>query len=132
MPSAHRIMTKKVDDIDGKKRLVVEDDKHIVIVRPKAIVDSSGTTWASEIVQLRIQFPDIFEIPDERTVPVFKRSYAACLEAASFLYMDMTEVDDINKVTKHCSCPHRAYETKRVTKLLESLRRATGLLSNDE
>lgn len=123
-PSAHRIMTKKIDDIDGKKRLVVEDDKHVVVVRPKAFVDSSGSSWASEIVRLRIMFPDMFEIPDERNIPVSKRSYVSSIEAAAFLYKDMTEDEDIDKVTNDCLCPHRAYEKKRLTKLCESVQRA--------
>lgn len=121
-PSAHRVMTKKVVDIDGNKRLIVEDDKHIVVVRPKALVDSSGSTWASEIVRLRAEFPETFEATDERNISVEKRSYTTCLEAAAFQYMDMTEADDINKVTANHSCEHRVYEKKRVTKCFRKLK----------
>lgn len=53
-PAAHRIMTKKVITMsDGSEKLVTENDEHIVILRPKAYVTSSGSTWASETHRLR-------------------------------------------------------------------------------
>lgn len=123
-PSAHRVMHKQVIDIDSKKRVVVEEDHHFVVIRPKAIIDSSGTTWASEIVRLRILTPDIFELPNERTVPEINRSYIAYLHAAAFLYFDMTESEDIKKITSLETCPHRKYELERLTHYLLEVQQA--------
>lgn len=43
-PATHRILNKEGVEVDGKEKLISSGDKHIVIVRPKQIVDSSGTT----------------------------------------------------------------------------------------
>ena len=47
-----------------KEKLITNEDSHFVFVRPKAIVVSSGSTWASETVWLRQRSPDNFEIAD--------------------------------------------------------------------
>ena len=48
-PGAHRVFAKEAAMTDkGEEKLITTDDNHFVFVRPKAIVDSSGTTWASE------------------------------------------------------------------------------------
>lgn len=131
--SAHRIMTKSPVVIDGQTKMVTDSDNHFVIVRPKAIVDSSGTTWASEIARLRIMSPDVFEIPsDKQTSQCSKedRSFAAYIYYATFLYMDMTEEEDLKKVTSNSDSPHRIYEKKRVCHLLNELQAATDIQPN--
>lgn len=42
-PSAHRIFAKTPSMLDGKERLLTTDDNHIVFLRPKYYVGSSGT-----------------------------------------------------------------------------------------
>ena len=44
-PATHRIFTKETG-VD-KKNLVTVDDHHFVVVRPKAIIGSSDTVWAT-------------------------------------------------------------------------------------
>ena len=53
-PGTHRIFTKAstMSDI-GEEKLVTDEDSHFVFVCPKAIVGSSGSTWARETVRLR-------------------------------------------------------------------------------
>jgi hypothetical protein len=64
-PSTHRILNKESIEIDGKEKLVNKKDTHIVFVRPKAFVDSSGTTWANETMRLRNIHPSEFEVDGE-------------------------------------------------------------------
>ena len=66
MPSTHRILDKKYETIDGEERLVNENNTHIVFVRPKTFVHSSGTTWANETIRLRGMFPEECETVDSQ------------------------------------------------------------------
>ena len=62
-PGAHTIFSKSSTMSDvGEERLITDEDSHFVFVRPKAIVGSSGSTWASETVRLRQRNPDNFEV----------------------------------------------------------------------
>ena len=50
-PGAHRIFTKEISMSDSKdEEKLITKDSHFVFVRPKAIVESSGSTWASETI----------------------------------------------------------------------------------
>lgn len=114
-PAAHRIFTKKGVMEDDKEVLVTEEDHHIVYVRPKAIVGSSGSVWASETVNLRHRSPDMFEIVSKEQVYTQDfRSVCAEIHDYLFQYVDMTELDDLKKVTSQKECPHRSYEHQRV------------------
>jgi hypothetical protein len=125
-PAAHRIMTKESEIIDGEKNLKTKSDNHFVIVRPKAFVDSSGSTWASDIVRLTIDNPDVFEIPrDEGSAATTQhRQMTTLIRNACFQYIDMTMNDDIKKISTDSQCPHRSYELNRVIRLLRHLDRA--------
>ena len=53
-PGSHRVMTEEsIKDKDGHEKLVTDIDNHTVFIRPKAIIGSSGSVWASEVVRLR-------------------------------------------------------------------------------
>ena len=56
-PSAHRIFSKVGEIINGVEKLITDEDNHIVFVRPKFYIGSSGTVWASETVNLRYIYP---------------------------------------------------------------------------
>ena len=60
-PAAHRISTTKGPIKDDEKTLETDEDHHFVYVRPKAIIGSSGSVWASETVDLRHRSPDVFQ-----------------------------------------------------------------------
>ena len=51
-PSTHRILHKEGVIVDGSEKLVFTGASHFVFTRPKAVIDSSGTTWANETVFL--------------------------------------------------------------------------------
>ena len=61
-PGSHRIFTKSRVMADNDEKLITEDDRHHVFVRPKAIVGSSGSVWASETIRLRHEDPTAFEV----------------------------------------------------------------------
>ena len=63
-PSTHRILTQEPVVIDGKEKLLMENDRHIVVTLPKAYVDSSGNTWANETERLHLLHPDEFRAKD--------------------------------------------------------------------
>ena len=105
------------------KKLITTDDNHFVFVRPKAIVDSSGTTWASETVRLRQRNPDLFEFEETGQVEYSKPFRRACAIAENdcFLYNDMTEEDDLSKVTAEEECGHCKYECERLSHLRKEI-----------
>ena len=62
-PGSHRVMTKRsVKDESGSEKLITDVDHHTAFVRPKAIVGSSGTVWASEMVHMRHTNVSIFQV----------------------------------------------------------------------
>ena len=121
-PAAHRIIKKETKEVDGKDMLFTTSDRHFVIVRPKAFVDSSGTTWASEKVRLRQEEPDTFEVV-EGSLSISSRviSYASKVRDTVFLYNDMSVERDYERVTNNPSCPYSAYEIERLEHLLQNL-----------
>ena len=101
---------------DNDEKLVTEDDRHHVIVRPKAIVGSSGSIWARETIRLRHEDPAAFEVEKTETNAehsLWFRKCCARLHDDLFLYYDMTESDDLNKITEEHNCKFYAYEKQR-------------------
>lgn len=95
-PAAHRIFTKKGSIKDDEETLEIDEDHHFVYVRPKAIIESSGST------------------SNEHTYTEAFRSFCAHAHGYLFQYMDMSDVVDMSKVTTKSECPHRLYEASRV------------------
>ena len=63
-PGTHRTFTKEscMSEEKNEEKLVTKDDSHFLFMRPKAIIESSGTTWASETIRLRQRHPDLFDV----------------------------------------------------------------------
>lgn len=122
-PGAHRIFTKSSTMSDTNEKPVTDDDNHFVFVRPKALVGSSGTVWASETIRLRQRHPEMFEVADE-TKPLYSvgfRKTCSSIHCACFLYTDMTEDDDIVKATGRNSCEYTKYERVRLVQLKKEI-----------
>lgn len=51
-PSTHSVFRKRPVQINDEDKLVMDSDRHFVVVPPKAIVDCSGATWANETQRL--------------------------------------------------------------------------------
>ena len=122
-PGSHRVFTKSSVMNETEEKLITEDDRHYVFVRPKAIVGSSGTVWASETVRLRHEDPSAFEV-DEPTPgsPQYSLGFRKCcarLHDDLFLYYDMTESDDLDKISGETgsNCKFFTYEKERAEHL---------------
>lgn len=114
-PSTHRIFSQEVVVIDEKEKLLMKDNRHFVLVQPKVYVDSSGNTWANETERLRLLYPDEFEAEGlGNTYSKVFRTFCAAVRDDIFLYVDMTEEQDILKVTRENTCKYRLYEMQRV------------------
>ncbi len=101
---------KGVVDDQGKETLITDDDFHFVVFRPKVIVGSSGSVWASETVRLRHEYPDVFEMQTENEYSVAFRTFCARLQDSLYLYVDMSEEEDLKKMTNQTDCPFVCYE----------------------
>ena len=102
-PGSHRITTKQsVKDDAGSERLINDTDQHFVFVRPKALIESSGSVWASEIVLLRHTNPNTFEVEaNKMQTPEYTESFRSCcamLHDHTFLFEDMTTDADLEKL----------------------------------
>ena len=132
-PAAHRIFTKKGSIKDDEETLETDEDHHFVYVRPKAIIGSSGSLWASETVDLRHRSPDVIEMPTSNELTYTEAFRGFCAHAHDYLfqYMDMSDVVDMSKVTTKSECPHRLYEASRVDHLQRGLKRALETFDMD-
>ncbi|CAH3032576.1 unnamed protein product, partial [Porites lobata] len=112
-PGSHRVFTKSSVMNETEEKLITEDDRHYVFVRPKAIVGSSSTVWASETVRLRHEDPSAFEYS------LGFRKCCARLHDDLFLYYDMTESDDLDKISGETgsNCKFFTYEKERAEHL---------------
>ena len=132
-PGAHRVFAKAPATAnEGDEKLVTTDDNHFVFVRPKALVNSSGSTWASETVRLRQRNPELFEVKGTSQTDYSEPFRQACAiaENACFLYKDMTEEDDVKRVSAEEDCTYRKYESERLSNLWKELKSAHLLENN--
>ncbi|XP_070571361.1 uncharacterized protein [Ptychodera flava] len=134
-PSAHRIFTKKGDTVDGKEVLLTDEDTHVVFVRPKFYVGSSGTVWASEIIRTRHMFPDLFEVLQDnerqKSSQAF-RSFCARIHDDIFLYIDMSEENDFKRTSPgDTNNIHTKYEIDRLRHLNHRVDLAVADISHE-
>jgi len=98
----------------GKEQVVLKDDNSLVTVRPKFYIGSSGSVWASELVFLRWQHPNLFEIENPHSFSIGLRKYSAMVRDIMFYFVDTTEQQDIEKITESSSCVFRDFEITRL------------------
>ena len=93
-------MTKEEED---EEKLINKTDSHFVFVRPKSIVGSSGSVWASDAVRLWHENTATFQIESSNTSScTYTKEFSSCcviLHDYAFLYQDMTDCEDIEKLT---------------------------------
>lgn len=117
-PSTHRILNKEGIEVNGQEKLVSVGDEHFVFIRPKQIVNSGGTTWANETHRLRCEFPDSFEVQSDTLISKEIRSFASAIQGDVYLFRDMSEKGDIEKVTDSLCCRYKEHEERRLNHLL--------------
>ena len=122
-PATHRILNKEGVDVNGQEKLHSTGDEHFVFIRPKQLVDSSGTTWGNETHGLRCHFPDSFEVNNMDGLPVIPqeiRCFTSSLQADVCLYFDMSEKDYVEKVTTSPSCEFREHEKRHLIQRIQN------------
>ena len=124
-------MTKESSkDDSGHEKLINNHDSHFVFIRPKSIVGSSGTVWASELVRLWHNNPKVFEIDEVVSKnPSYSDEFSsvcAVLHDFSFQYQDMTVEEDIGKLTGDLSAEQisavLSYEKMRIDRVINALK----------
>ena len=96
-PSAHRIFSKVGEMIEDNEKLITDEDYHFVFIRPKFFFGSSGSVWATEKVNLRYLYPNIFEMLGKKSdFSSAFRSICAQLHNSVYLYNDMCEPGDFS------------------------------------
>ena len=101
-----------------------KDDNHIVFVRPKALVDSSGTTWANETERLRSMFPDKFEVLEGGSQVNYSahfRGVCARIHDDVRLFIEITVAEDLERVFNSPENIHYKYESERISHLVARL-----------
>ena len=125
-PATHRILNKEGVDVNGQEKFISTGDEHFVFVQPKQFVNSSGTTWANETHSLRCHFPDSFEVSSVHALLSFPkevRCFTSGLQVDVYLFRDMSEKEDVEKVTTSQSCVFRDYEKRHLKHLPKELRK---------
>ena len=105
------------------EKLVSKGDRHFVFSRPKAVVDSSGTTWANETVLLCHTHPEEFDVSgtDKGHSPS-TRTFLRCTHDLLFQYKDMSAQIDLEKIDPADSkCRYKQYEMHRLNHLQSHL-----------
>ena len=60
-PSSFRFIRGNVENIGEEQRFVHTEDQTVVTVRPKYFIGSSGSVWASDLLKIKWEFPQLFE-----------------------------------------------------------------------
>ena len=96
-PGVHRIMTKEICDMNGKKEIRIADDQTIVFARPKYFVGSTASVWASEFMRMRWQEYNFFvaDILGERKLYT---SIMIRVRDKVVHFLDATEENDVRKI----------------------------------
>ena len=125
-PATHRFMTKQLRNVDGKNETEIVDDVCYVFARPKFFQGSSGRTWASEFMHIRIEEPHKFEINshDSCSVPetskASKSIYIIIKDSLSY-YMDSSHKDDILNLGSSAYYDYKGYQINRNNIILRLL-----------
>ena len=108
-----------IKDKDGHEKLVTDVDNHTVFI--EAIIGSSGSFWASEVVRLRHMKGSSFNVNEKLLdYPEYTNSfgtYCAMVHDFTYQYFDMTTKQDLKKISSDLnvkSKPFFIYEQKRL------------------
>lgn len=130
-PSTHRIFHKEGVIVDGSEKFVSTGDSHFVFTRPKAVIDSSGTTWANETVLLAQDHQEELDVPGtNKGLDVNTRNFMRACHDTLCQYKDMFERNDLLNIKKEdTDCRHKQYELDRLNHLQRHLSRASEQLT---
>ena len=101
------------------------------VTRPKAFIDSSGTTWANETVLLAHDHQEELDVPGtNKVLGVNTRNFMRACHDTLFQYKDMFERNDLSNINKEdTDCRHKQYELDRLNHLQHHLSKASEELT---
>lgn len=111
----------------GQQNLIKNKDQSIVMIRPKYFIGSNGSVWASDLMKIRAEVPDLFELKqqDSGSYGINFRSLCAKIHDNVFYFKDRTTEDDIASVSGPITICHFAkYEISRLQNLNNALQTA--------
>lgn len=106
--------------VSGYEQLETVKDRSIVTVRPKKIIGSSGSVWASEYMFLRTRRPDLFEVSGNDRDLDLRRAVALAHDTIGY-YLQCANKDDINMMKNCDNCDHRNYQISLMKTLISRL-----------
>ena len=115
-PSTHRILHKEGVIVDGSEKLVSTGDSHFVFIRPKAVIDPSGTTRANETVLLAHDHQEELDVLGTKEgLDLNTRNFMRASHDTLFQYKDMFERNDLSNINKEdTDCRQKQYELDRL------------------
>ena len=126
-------MTWKTENVKGEEKLVKEADQSLVTVRPKFYIGSSGSRWASDLLQVRYENPNLFELrynSEIYTIPA-KRFVAQVKDTVCYFLMTTTIGDLCDQIKHGPQSSYYSYELKRLNWLQTRLKKAEQQWQND-
>ena len=99
------------------EKLIKNDDKSIVVVRPKFYIGSSGSVWASDLLRIRYEHTSVFEVKvSGNALSNPARRVVAFLRDSGYYFKDTTTYEDLKCLVSNLHNHHeyREYETLRL------------------
>ncbi len=133
-PSSFRFINGKVEDIGSENKFVHEEDQTIVTVRPKAYIGSSGSVWASDLVKIKWEAPQLFEQSENLAhgFPLELRKFCHRIRDIAYYFEDCTMKSDVMCVTTAPNCRFKAYERKKRVWLQTQLSEAVNSFKQEK
>ncbi|XP_065130789.1 uncharacterized protein [Paramisgurnus dabryanus] len=122
-PSAFRLLKKEPSQFEATT-LVSSDDSSMAVVHPKAYIGTHGTTWASNYMRLRREFPDDFEVPGTAVLKDVRKLFCRTRDATKY-FLDTAMEADVKCVTEGPDCPFRSYTNLQLKSFKQQLEQGT-------
>ena len=135
-PSPFRFIRGNVEKIGEDQRFVHTEDQTVVIIRPKYFIGSSGSVWASDLLKIKWEVPQLFEQTvqsnDEHTsaLPVRKLCRRRVIDIL-FYFKDCTLESDVLCMSNEPDCPFRQYEEEKLSWFQTQLLSAESVWNED-
>ena len=116
MPGTFLFTNKKTQAVDNEESVKTCDQQTIVVTKPKYFVGSSGTVWASHLMDIKHREPSLYEaeIPPEWQSKLFRSAMSALHDDLQYFIYQFDE-DDLQLINKdYQSCPFKTYELRKV------------------
>lgn len=104
-------------------------------VRPKHFIGSSGSVWASDLLKIKWEVPQLFEqdiqtnVEHTSALPV--RKLCRCIHDILFYFKDCTLKSDVLCMSNEPDCPFRQYEEEKLNWLQTQLSSAESVWNED-